>query len=62
MNPAPDEALLVTVAGAHRDQVDARELPRVRSLPRHRARRTAWKPPLEPTHAQHTYDRDPLAS
>jgi hypothetical protein len=56
-----DEVLLVAVAGAHRDEgADAVETPRVRRLPRHRARRSRWKPPLEPVHPQHAYDRDAL--
>jgi hypothetical protein len=33
---------------------------RARTLPRHRARRRQWKPPLEAVQAQHAYDRDAL--
>jgi hypothetical protein len=56
-----DEALLIAFTGAHRDRAaDAVEPPRERRLPRHRARRSPWKPPLEPVDPQHAYDRDPL--
>jgi len=37
--------------GPHGDPV-----PRVRSEPRHRARRARWKPPLEPVEPAHTED------
>jgi len=50
--------------GAHRDPVtdtqDAVQTPRARSLPRHRARRREWKPPLETVQPQHAYDRNAL--
>ena len=56
-----DEALLIAFSGAHRDEVpDAMEAPREPRLPRHRARRSRWKPSLEPVHPQHANDRDPL--
>lgn len=56
-----DEVLLVAIAGAHRDEgADAMETPRERRLPRHRARRSRWKPSLEPVHPQHVDDRDTL--
>lgn len=62
MSPVPDndEALLLRMPGAHCDELDVMETPRVRSVPRHRARRAVWKPPLETTHPQHAYDRDAL--
>ncbi len=38
---------------------DAVQTPRVRSLPRHRARsRPHWKPSVEPVQAQHADHRD----
>jgi hypothetical protein len=38
---------------------DAAQTPRVRSLPRHRARtRPHWKPELEPVEAQHAHHGD----
>ena len=56
-----DEALLIAFAGAHRDdRADAVPAPREARLPRHRARRTRWKPPLQSVDPQHAYDRDPL--
>lgn len=61
-----DEALLMTIAGAHRDSVqDAVEIPRERRLPRHRARRPRWKPPrsasgLQTVQPKHAYDRETL--
>lgn len=58
----PDEPLLMVITGAHAvvEIPDAVEPPRLRTLPRHRARRPRWKPPLEPGHPQHAYDRDAL--
>ena len=42
---------------------DAVDLPPVRSLARHRARRSHWKPTgLEPVEAQHAYDRNTFLS
>jgi hypothetical protein len=59
-----DQPLLPPYAGAHRDpaagEMDAvADRPR-RPLPRHRARRPHWKPPLEPLHAQHVHDGEAL--
>jgi hypothetical protein len=51
---------------SHALDQDAAQLPALRSLPRHRARRAHWKPErtpgLEPVHAQHAQDSDTLVS
>lgn len=46
---------------AHREPSDTPVAVRVlqpRTPPRHRARRTQWKPPLEPVEAQHLQHSD----
>jgi hypothetical protein len=52
--------LELAVIGAHAAPVpDAVQAPRLRSLPRHRARRRPhWKPASEPVQAQHAHDGD----
>lgn len=59
MNTASDSdmPLMPLYAGAHVDpfaeRVDAVAAPPARSLPRHRARRPHWKPPIEAMHGTH---------
>jgi hypothetical protein len=57
-------AQLTRNLGSHTLAQDAVQLPAPRSLPRHRARRTHWKPErsteLQTIQPQHAYDRDTL--
>jgi hypothetical protein len=63
--PQLDEPLVLAIPGAHRDPaaIEVPDVPaalRIRTLPRHRARRSRWKPGSESVESQHAYDRDAL--
>jgi hypothetical protein len=60
-----NDGLELIVTGQHCDLstaelMDAVPATRIRSLPRHRARRPRWKPDLEPVQPRHAQDRDAL--
>jgi hypothetical protein len=59
-----EQPLMPLYAGAHVDpfgeRPDAGAARPARPLPRHRARRPHWKPPLEAVKGQHVHDREAL--